>query len=111
VKEYRFIGSHPETLDGGRPIEPGEFTGPIDEKLPQNEHLVDSGALLTVPDGTYDNEVGAKLPDPPILLTGKALQDRAEELDIEGRTKMSADELREAVRIAEATNTEEGDNA
>ncbi len=34
-------------------------------------------------------------------LSGKALQDRARELDIQGRSKMSADELREAIANAE----------
>lgn len=37
----------------------------------------------------------------PTKLTGKALKDRARELDIKGRSKMSADELREAIRKAE----------
>lgn len=40
-------------------------------------------------------------------LTGEALQDRARELDIEGRSGMSADELRAA--IAEAEGAEESD--
>lgn len=31
-------------------------------------------------------------------LTGKALKDRASELEIAGRSKMSADELREAIK-------------
>jgi hypothetical protein len=59
VKEYRFIGSHPDTLDGGRPIEPGEFTGPIDESAPQNADLLDAGVLLEVPKGTYKKESDA----------------------------------------------------
>lgn len=110
MKEFRYIGAHAETLDGGRPIEPGEFTGPIDPALPQNAHLLDSGALLEVPDGTYEREYGTQAPDSPELLRGKALHDRAEELNIEGHSSMSADELREAVRNAETNATQEGDS-
>lgn len=107
MKEFRFIGSHPETLDGGRPIEPGEFTGPIDHELPQNAHLVDSGVLLEVSSGTYKKETGSAPPEAPQKLTGDALNKRAEELDIDGRSSMSADELRAAITDAEANQTPE----
>jgi hypothetical protein len=40
-------------------------------------------------------------------LSGKALTDRAAELDIDGRSQMSADELRAAVALAE--NAQQGE--
>ncbi len=40
-------------------------------------------------------------------LTGKALQDRARDLNIPGRSKMSADELRDAVIAADTANLPE----
>lgn len=42
-------------------------------------------------------------------LTGEDLRERAAELDIKGRSKMSADELRDAVAEAEAAEVEEVD--
>lgn len=50
MDEYRFVGSHPDELDGGRPIEPGEFTGPIevDDDHPQNQRLLEDGLLLKI---------------------------------------------------------------
>jgi len=39
-------------------------------------------------------------------LTGEALRDRAAELDIKGRSKMNADELRDAIAEAEAEGEE-----
>ena len=51
LKEYRFIGGHADELEGGRPVEPGEFTGPIDGDLTQNAHLIEEGVLIEVPKG------------------------------------------------------------
>lgn len=102
MKEFRFVGSHPDELDGGRPIEPGEFTGPIDPELPKNEQLLADELLLSVPDGTYEESTGGPPPEAPELLKGEALNKRASELNIEGRSDMSADELRAAVAQAEA---------
>lgn len=112
MKEFRFVGNHPDELDGGRPIEPGEFTGPIDisEESPKNKQLSDDGLLLEVSDGTYKEEVGGEPPPARQVLRGDALQARADELDIEGRSKMNADELRAAIAEAEATDeTGDGD--
>lgn len=101
MKEYRFIGNHAEELEGGRPIEPGEYTGLIKLEA-HNLDLFNDGLLLEVPKGTAPEGQGA--------LTGDALNERARELDIEGRTKMSADELREAVAEREANpHDEDGD--
>jgi hypothetical protein len=41
-----------------------------------------------------------------MMLKGKALQDRARELDIPGRSKMSADELRDMVTLYEGKDPE-----
>jgi len=50
MTRYRFIGSHPESLASGRPIEPGEFVDLEDDDLedPHNKMLLDDGHLITV---------------------------------------------------------------
>lgn len=50
MDEFRFVGSTPTELEGGRPIEPGEFTGPIDvsDENPANKVLLDEGMLIKV---------------------------------------------------------------
>jgi hypothetical protein len=62
LKEYRFTGDHAESLEGGRMIGSGEFTGPIDPTLPQNKQLLDQGLLQEVPNGTFD-EFQPDVPD------------------------------------------------
>lgn len=52
MTEFRYIGSHAEELEGGRPIEPGEFTGDIDPDLAKNKQLIDDELLLEVSKGT-----------------------------------------------------------
>jgi hypothetical protein len=54
VKEFRFIGQAADQLDNGRPVEPGDYTGPINAKAPQNARLIREGQLLEVPDGTAE---------------------------------------------------------
>lgn len=44
-------------------------------------------------------------------LTGDALDARAAELDIEGRSQMTADEKREAIAAAEADENDDNDSA
>lgn len=46
LREYRHVGSHPNSLEGGRMVEPGEFTGPIDPALPANATLIEDGQLI-----------------------------------------------------------------
>jgi hypothetical protein len=110
MKEYRFIGDHAEELDGGRPIAPGDFTGLIDvEEGTHNGNLLLDGLLLEVPKGSADKQAKAQA-EADEVLAGEALQSRAQELDIKGRSSMSADELRDAVAEAEANpNTKDGD--
>jgi hypothetical protein len=54
VKEFRYIGSHAETLENGRPIASGDYTGAINEKAKKTRQLVDDGLLIEVPDGTAE---------------------------------------------------------
>lgn len=124
MKEYRFVGSHPDELDGGRPIEPGEFVGPIEINddpdsegyTPKNLHLLEDGNLIEVPEGTAAKvQKQAEAEAPPVpdddgQLRGESLDRRAAELDIKGRSSMSADQLREAVTEAEAQATANGEN-
>lgn len=50
MDEYRFIGTHADELESGRPLEPGEFTGPIEvtEEHPKNKQLLDDGLLIKI---------------------------------------------------------------
>lgn len=116
MKEYRFVGSHADELDGGRPIAPGDFTGPInivddeskEDYTPKAAQLLADGHLIEVADGSADTAAKAAAADePPVpdedgVLRGDDLQKRAEELDIKGRSTMSADKLRQAVATAES---------
>jgi hypothetical protein len=84
-----YVGPVADTLDDGRPIAPGETIEDLDLDLPHNKLLHDEGRLVV-------------LDQKRERLTGKALSDRAAELDIEGRTDMSADQLRAAIAKKEA---------
>lgn len=96
---YRFIGSHADFLSDGRPVAPGDVVGDV---LPEEEPLHDQGLLI---DADMDPQGASTEP-----LAGEALDQRAKDLDIKGRTTMSADELRQAVADAEANATDkEGD--
>jgi hypothetical protein len=44
--EFRYVGDHADELDGGRPIGPGEYTGPIDADAPKNKQMIDDGLLI-----------------------------------------------------------------
>jgi RNA 3'-terminal phosphate cyclase len=50
TQQYRFVGSHADTLANGRPVEPGEFVELTDEDLkePQNATLLDDGLLMLI---------------------------------------------------------------
>jgi hypothetical protein len=111
LKEYRNVANHAASLEGGRMVDEGGFTGPIDPALPAHQQLIADGQLIPVPDGTFNEEYGVKPPDPQTQLTGDALKERAAELDIQGRSSMNADELRAAIEEAERDSDEEGDSA
>jgi hypothetical protein len=100
--EYRLVGSHPEDLADGRTIAVDDVVSLSTEEAghPHNKRLIDDGVLLSL-DGSSESEV----------LTGKALDDRAKELGIEGRSNLGADELRKAVAEAEAqASNDDGGN-
>lgn len=122
MDEYRFVGSHPDELDGGRPIEPGEFTGPIEidddpdseTYTPKNAHLLEDGYLIQVENGSAAKAQKAAEAEEPTqpesddgVLRGDALNRRAAELGIEGRTTMSAEKLRTAVAEAELAGADD----
>jgi hypothetical protein len=67
---------------------PGSQIKDFDAAHPHNARLLTSGLVV--------------LEGEPDLLTGDALTERARELDIKGRTTMTADQLREAIAKAEA---------
>jgi hypothetical protein len=95
LKQYRFIGDHAESLDGGRPVAPGEYTGPIDPTQPHNAQMIEQGLLIE-----------GSPPDPDQPLSGDELEARAKALKIPGRSTMTADELRSAVAAAERDKEE-----
>lgn len=63
MKEFRYTGDHAEHLDNGAPVEPGAYTGLINEKASGNARLIRDGLLTEVPKGTFDaaQEDAAKL--------------------------------------------------
>jgi hypothetical protein len=98
------VSDHAEDLeftdpDGGayaRSLSVGEIADDVDLSNDHNKRLLKEERIIKVdPDA------------PPPKLAGAALAARAEQLEIEGRTTMTADELRDAVEKAEA---EKGEN-
>lgn len=85
---------HPEVLANGQTMAPGE---PFDKSLlsEADQRLTDEGIVIP-----------ASIT--PVELEGDALQDRAKALGVKGRTGMTADQLREAVALAESTPATEG---
>jgi hypothetical protein len=85
---------HAETLASGRTIAPGEpfERSDLDSGDPGDKRLLDEGLII-------DAVIA------PVQLEGEDLQARAKELGIIGRSKMSADELREAIALAEPPPT------
>lgn len=90
---------HPVELPNGRLLQPydtAEVEAPEDEEQAKRQRealdaLLDSGQVVDASDAPSDDDV----------LKGEALKARAEELAIEGRSQMSADELRAAITAAE----------
>jgi hypothetical protein len=48
LTEFRYVGSHADTLANGRPVEPGEFVKLSDEEAEANQGLIDDGHLTKV---------------------------------------------------------------
>jgi hypothetical protein len=92
IRSCRYVGAYPDTLENGRPLAPGD-TVDADIEAPHNALLVDAGRLVVL--------------DETPKLTGKELEARGKELEIEGFSSMTADEKRDAIAKAEATTTQE----
>lgn len=89
---YKNARLAPTDLASGRVLGPGE-AAPADAFNFDNPHdarLRDEGSIIE-----------AVLPEPDPELAGEALEQRARDLGIEGRSRMTADELRAAVADAE----------
>lgn len=59
VREFRYIGSSQFTLDDGSKVDPGQYTGPIDDTTPLNSAAVAAQTLLPVASGTFAAVYGA----------------------------------------------------
>lgn len=83
---------HAETLANGRTIAPGEpfDRADLDPTDVNDKRLLDEGLLI---DAVITPDADASAAD---------VRQRARDLNIEGRSSMSPDELREAVALAEA---------
>lgn len=91
---YRVVASHVIDLADGRPALPHTVVDDLDPDQPHNQALIEDGQLVA-----EDLPVDEKL-------TGKALDDRCRELEIDGFSQMSADEKRAAVAAAEAATAQ-----
>jgi hypothetical protein len=88
--EYVHVGEHAENLESGALIGPGEHV-PADALGDGDRWLIEDGVLRDV--DSFGGET---------VVAGDALQQRARDLQIQGRSTMSADELRDAVAAREA---------
>lgn len=92
MTEYVHVGSHADVLASGRPVAPGERLA-HEDLSPEDRHIVEEGRLVDV------EAFGRGAENAP--LSTEEAKARAAELNIEGRSKMSADQLRTAVAVAE----------
>lgn len=99
---YRYTHRQPTSLASGRPLALADVVTDDDltrdeegNVVPDDQWLLDDRRLVPV-------EESETYPDAPEELTGEALEARAKELKIEGRSQMSADELRAAVAEKES---------
>lgn len=91
----RVRSNHAEDLADGRTVESGGYARDVDLRDPVNKRLLDEDRIIKVAESDVPEGVPAA-PVPP-KLTGDALDQRARDLNIEGRTTLSADELRDAI--------------
>lgn len=88
TETWRVRKSHAIQIADLRIFGPGEVIPNFDASEPHNARLVKYGDVVKT--------------SAPAKLTGDALKDRAAELDIDGRSGMSADQLREAIAKRES---------
>lgn len=93
---YVLFGEHAENLASGALIAPGDRVSSAD-LAEGDQWLIDDGKLRDLADCEPTPAEVAEADDQPKLLAGEALTARAEELDIPGRSTMSADEKRAAI--------------
>lgn len=104
-----YTGPTPTVLRNGRhvapgtPIDPDELEAASDAVQADEENGIEAQAAVTAERDFYEEQGWLEPLTEPEDLAGDALKQRAAELGIEGRTKMSADELR--AKVAEAENT------
>lgn len=80
MKEFRFIGDHAETLDNGRPVGPGEYTGSINEKASKNAQLIRDGVLIEVPMGAAEMIANAdSTDDMSVAVKGAPIEDERDD--------------------------------
>lgn len=106
-----YTGPSPTVLRSGRTVAPGS---PIDASeleeareavVADEENGVEAQPAVTAERDFYDEQGWLEPIEPQAdeTLAGDALKARAQELEIEGRASMSADELRAAVAVAETS--------
>jgi hypothetical protein len=83
----RFVGDHVEYLASGQALTPGEYVDAGD-LAPEDKWLRDEGRFLDAPEPTAAERKAAQ---------HEQLVAQAKVLDIDGRTKMSDDELQAAI--------------
>lgn len=47
MAKFRFVGEHAVSLNGGRMLDPGEFTGNLDVKDDEVARLIEEGLLVS----------------------------------------------------------------
>lgn len=90
-RRLRFVGDHVESLASGRMIAPGEYISSAD-LAPEDRWLLDEGRFIEAAEPT--DEERAQVEHDTLVAQAKTL-------GVQGRTKMSDDELRAAIDKAE----------
>lgn len=98
-----YTGPAPTVLRNGRAVAPGS---PID---PEELEAADAESGITAERDFYEAEGWLEEIAAPGPLRGAALDARARELGVEGRTQMNVDELRAAVEKAEGEHVAQAD--
>lgn len=97
MSDERFIGDHPEVLDGGRTLEPGQAFEATEEEQDgaQYKRLKEEGLIIE----SNTPNLQAEGPSRDQLLA------RAKELDITGASRMRNDQLQQAITEKEESES------